>query len=354
MVVESSYITKIFSKSPDLLRKGFLIGYFIPASLLILSTIIVGKISGLTPGVDVFKLLAGSDLLSISLISFFLSLIFLVSNRGIVRIVEGYGDINPVKIFGFIERWRYGRLKKLRTKLNRQRRLLIRKDRVVPDRFIFWFINSNQPESLAKLDLLCSESLELIEARRTKVLRELAQYFPKDESLLLPNSLANIIRAFEEYPYTMYGIDAIVSWGRLNGVIPEDYRNLIDDAQANLDFWINLIAVFFLITLESIGACLITDQPEHLIFCLIPILIMYVAYLGAKSSALQWGEFIKSAFDLFLPDLRKKLGMPEFKTDAEARAAWTRFSQAVLYVNPKVMPDRHTPQPDSQDPTRSA
>ena len=65
--------------------------------------------------------------------------------------------------------------------------------------------------------------------------------------MLLPTSFGNIIRVIEIYPRVMYGFESIEGWARLLAVIPTDYRNLINAAKSDIDFWINIffLALFF-------------------------------------------------------------------------------------------------------------
>jgi len=67
-------------------------------------------------------------------------------------------------------------------------------------------------------------------------------------------------------------------------------------------------------------------------------IIAIIAYSRAKSSAIEWGDLVKSSFDLFLSDLCKKLGFSIPVTGEEQQILWEKFSQAIIYVNPEHMP----------------
>ena len=76
--------------------------------------------------------------------------------------------------------------------------------------------------------------------------------FPDEEAWLLPTSFGNTIRAFEVYPRVMYGLDAIPGWLRILAVIPKDYRESVDNAKAQVDFWLNLWFLSILMIFEYV------------------------------------------------------------------------------------------------------
>ena len=74
-----------------------------------------------------------------------------------------------------------------------------------------------------------------------------------------------------------------------------------------------------------------------------------IAYSRAVSSAVEWGDFVKSAYDIYLPALGKKMGFGSpADLDAE-KQQWERFSQALIYSDPDVMPPRTWPTASNSD-----
>src|SRR5918912_3083448 len=63
--------------------------------------------------------------------------------------------------------------------------------------------------------------------------------FPKDQALVLPTRLGNVIRSFEDYPYRQYGMEGVTLWPRLIAKIDKDYAAAIDDSKVSFDFTIN-------------------------------------------------------------------------------------------------------------------
>ena len=69
--------------------------------------------------------------------------------------------------------------------------------------------------------------------------------------------------------------------------------------------------------------------------------IILVERLSARASvhaAIQWGEPVKAAYDVYLPALRKTMQASEVGTAAESSTEWSTFSQAVIYRRPDVLP----------------
>jgi hypothetical protein len=67
--------------------------------------------------------------------------------------------------------------------------------------------------------------------------------------------------------------------------------------------------------------------------------VIFISWLRVRSAAVEWGEVVKSAFDVFLPELHKKLEFP-IATREEERQMWERFSQAIIYRLPSSLPER--------------
>lgn len=115
----------MFSKLPDLFNKNFAIGYFLPTIIFLLATRFLLEQFKLLPQIlnatanNPTDILIGTTM--IGLLSWLISILLMALNRDIVRMLEGYGKLNPLKIFGFIERNRFWKLKKKIDALNQIR-----------------------------------------------------------------------------------------------------------------------------------------------------------------------------------------------------------------------------------------
>jgi hypothetical protein len=66
----------------------------------------------------------------------------------------------------------------------------------------------------------------------------------------------------------------------------------------------------------------------------IGLVVCRLAYEGALERARAWGELVKSAFDLYLPDLANKIGYELPRTACERRRFWDAVNSSFLYQEP--------------------
>ena len=186
--------------------------------------------------------------------------------------------------------------------------------------------------------------------------------YPNSIELVRSTEFGNAIRAFETYPLEVYKVDAIATWLRLVAVIPKDYVSSIDNAKADVDFWVNTLAVAGVCMCFSIirftvsvwtsllseltygpisnapGSNIVTILGQinwmFLISAAVSSSLIWFAYRDAIDKVKVWGEFVKAAFDLFLPDLAAKMGyqLPETKKGREK--FWTALNSVFLDLDP--------------------
>lgn len=211
-------------------------------------------------------------------------------------------------------------------------------------------------EEISKLDAKYRECLEEgrkfpqeLNLRRNRLMQEFIERFPDEERWLLPTSFGNTVRAFEVYPRVMYGIDSIPAWERLLSVIPEDYRKLIDDSKTQVDFWANVWILSILFIFEYFLIALHIKKVEELWLLALAIALTFFAFFKARSAAVEWGKLVKASFDIFLPQLHKKLGFKKPNSLEEEKQLWKRFSQAVIYMDPESLPQKDYTNDFSED-----
>jgi hypothetical protein len=316
----------MFGELPKLFDRNFVIGFFLPVAVSITFSILI-----LNPypfGSQVVDFLT-KDLLvgttTIGLLSWVGGIVLLALNRDLYRLMEGYRAYNPLKLFGWMEKRRYRNLVNELEQLDDEFRECI----------------SSKTEFPVKS-----------RTRRNELMRQLAEEFPDKEEYLLPTPFGNVLRSFEVYPRYMYGFEAIDGWGRLLAVIPKDYLELIDAARAQVDFWVNLGLVFILLQIEYIVLAFMTGTPLQWWVVLLFILLGTIAPLRATSAAREWGDFVKSAFDVYRFKLLESLGIDPPKTREEERILWTKYSQAIIYRLPETLPSLK--KPDNKSATKKA
>jgi hypothetical protein len=303
----------MFGELPKLFDRNFVIGFFLPVAILITFSILI-----VTPypfGDQVIEFLT-TDLLvgttALGLLSWVGGIVLLALNRDLYRLMEGYNRFNPLKLLGWMEKWRYQRALSELEELDNEYRECI---------------NSNKEFSIKS------------RTRRNEIMRQLAEEFPDKEEYLLPTPFGNVLRSFEVYPRYMYGFEAIDGWGRLLAVIPKEYLELIDAARSQVDFWVNLGVVFILLQIEYIVLAFMAGTPLQWWIVLLFMTLGTIAPLRATNSAREWGDFVKSAFDVYRFNLLESLGVELPKSREEEKALWNKYSQAIIYRLPERLPD---------------
>jgi len=311
---------KLFTEITKFLDRNFLVAYLSPSVIYVVLSDAILDWLGLIPHISI----PGNSILNISfddilliggiilLLAYVIGIMLSALNRDLYRFMEGYGKYNSLKLFGWMEKRRYRRVVSEIEKLDDQYRECIDANREFPD-----------------------ES----RIRRNTLMRQLAEDFPDKEEYLLPTPFGNVIRSFEIYPRYMYGLDAIDGWDRLLTVIPKDYLELTNSARAQVDFWVNLSAIFFLLQIEYIVLASMTGFPLQWLVVLLFIANGTIAQVRATSAAREWGNFVKSAFDVYRFNLLGALGIDPPKTREEEKMIWTRYSQAIIYRLPERLPD---------------
>jgi hypothetical protein len=290
----------------------FVIGFFLPAffAVLILAHVIASSwlphvYNDAPPGGQV--LVAGGAAL-------FIALLLQALNVAIVRGLEGY----PVKSFASATGVG-SRLKK---------RIHDRLMRPIEQRY-------DQLVQLREADV---ESPERTEAARKL---DYEYPYPRRQSLL-PTRIGNVIRAFEVHPRRCYGLDGVLIWPRIQLLLSDGERVVVEDSQTNFSFLVNAAVVLVLL-----GIVLIADAVAHgplpwtwfvvWIPYTLPFVTAWVALILTIPAAQNWGESVKAAIDLHRLDLYHHLGVrrpgdPKDEVDTVARAV----NRLLLYGEPLV------------------
>lgn len=315
----------MFGEVAKLFDRNFFVAYLVPAAGFVsASHFLATRIIKMQPLFILAKQSLFENVALFSILTVVVAVMLSVLNRGLVRLLEGYWPFGLGTRLNYFQRKRYDQLLEQETQLNAER------DRYPPD---------DVPES--------------IRLKRNAILRTKARQFPDRPHLILPTGFGNTFRAFETYPRSVYGIDAIPGWFRLLGVVPPDYRSLIDASRATIDLWVNFCFLALLTIIEFVVFHILSRYtnvtPRQTLFWF-PVLMLAVVVLGyrlATSAVAEWGNWVKAAFDLYLPELRKKLEFPPPANAEEQRAMWTGFNQATVYRHAQAMPARTTYDPTS-------
>ena len=193
---------------------------------------------------------------------------------------------------------------------------------------------------------------ELYSTKLLQTSQRLEVEFPRVEDHVLPTTVGNIFRAFEEYPQRKYGIQTIVIWPKLLLVLPESDKKHLEEAQGAMMFFLTSSFLSFILFLESasIGGWMYHEyaQQEWVIPGVIAGVSLFLSvffYRISIDSVLGFGEVVKATFDLRRKYLLETLGFPQNETLQNERKHWEWLSRYYLYrdwgtdVQPQFIPE---------------
>jgi hypothetical protein len=313
----------VFGELKKILDRNFIVGYFVPSAALLIITIILLQAYGIpvpkSLAIDWDLKLTEATLLG--LVAWAGGLVLLAFNREIIRTMEGYWPRNWSFGLRDYQRWRFRRLCKKVATLDQAYRDF----------------------AAAKTGAAFRD-----EALRNRLKRKLAEAFPSTEDQVLPTAFGNTLRAFEDYPRVMYGLESIQGWSWLQGVMSKEFAETMNGAESTVNLWVNLFVVSLVVCVLS---AVLGAQWSRLIDwtspstwhlwgkgVLVPaasLVCAVLAYGRARSAAERWGEWVKGAFDIYVPELCTKLGYDRPATIEEERTMWLNFSRGIIYRIPK-------------------
>jgi hypothetical protein len=299
---------------PKLFGRAFLIGFLLPSAATAAAAAGILRVFDAVEFSMTTAVMAKDSIWAVLLaLTVWLGAIALLAlNRTIYRFMSGYGSLNPLRVM--IRRQRDG----FQHLQEEKRRFRSEWDRV---------------ESLGQ-----SPSAQMLKAYGD-VSWKLARDFPDDETLLLPTKFGNCVRAFEVYPRVVYGVEGTYGWSRLIAVIPADFRQMIEDEKAQMDFWLNIWFCSFL-TLGMYGFLAVYERRSpYLWFPLLLIGLAFFSANGARANAQRFGILMTSAFDLYRIELCRKLGFKLPSSAIVERQMWEMISQVWVYRSSNTADD---------------
>ena len=160
--------------------------------------------------------------------------------------------------------------------------------------------------------------------------------FPRNSTLLKPTRLGNVLVAAEEYPYQLYRLDAVIWWPRLITLLPERLRSQLDTALTPLVSLLNLSMILILVALGGGATTLLTDRRWWLGVLVIigGLALARGCYLAATNQAMDYGQLIRVAYDLYRHDILKQMHVPTPENLVEERLLWETLNTMMYYYIP--------------------
>ena len=171
-------------------------------------------------------------------------------------------------------------------------------------------------------------------------------HYPADLKKIKPTRLGNILAAAEEYPHKLYRIDVYLWWPRLVTLLPETLLNSMSVAEGSLISLLNMSAICAGLALVLLGAGGFkfvsgSDWQLPLLLCITSGVVARVCYAAALSQAEDYGEMMRTAFDLHRNSILKQMRIPLPTNLVAERELWPALYDFVfLYTDPwKIEPE---------------
>jgi hypothetical protein len=160
--------------------------------------------------------------------------------------------------------------------------------------------------------------------------------FPLDSDLVKPTRLGNVLIAAEEYPHQLYQLDAVLWWPRLAALLPETIRTQVDTALTPVLAMLNLSMMLTVLAFGGGTAVFLTNGRWWLLGAVFfgGLLLARVCYLAAVSQAVDYGESVRVAFDLYRHDLLKQMHIPLPDNLFEERLLWELLNKWLYSYTP--------------------
>jgi hypothetical protein len=159
---------------------------------------------------------------------------------------------------------------------------------------------------------------------RAGLTEERRRRYPDDDKDVVPTQFGNAIRRLELYGWNRYQLNTQVLWYRIIAVVPEPTAKAVDNARANVDFFVALLYGHLLVAAAAAAALLTNqDRTPHLLAALIVApLIAAASYRLAILATDEWTAAVKALTDLSRVPLARALGLTMPQTLEEERQMW--------------------------------
>lgn len=171
-----------------------------------------------------------------------------------------------------------------------------------------------------------------------KMSNKLCQYpFDGDRSYTYPISatrLGNVINEYESYSKILYGMDFCVFWSRLWHLMSKDSREDLDLQGAKADFIIYLLTIWIIFIPLIIYSFYNLIGSIAVLIAVVCIFITLGLYDVGVLAHVNYGCYVKAAFDTYRIDLAKKLDIPiSLCPNTDERSVWQKYSKFLAYYD---------------------
>lgn len=297
----------MLSGLPKLLGKNFIIGYLLPATLFMwLLSAMLAAFDIQAPALVIPTADNLAELVKLIETSFFvilLSIFLLAFNQRLDRLLQGYSHV--MKFLG-------------EARAKRQ------------------FSRDIAPvlAEMKKIDEANRLSDKRVHSDMEGFVEKLgkaARDYPDEEKWVLPTRFGNVSRATEVYPRVVYGLDGVPAWPHLLMLISKEVDEQLKDRRSIIDFLMNTFVLSAVLAAAYLALAAVNCSLSA---PWIPLLLLASVLFTWKSlplAALEWGYTARAVYDLYRPDLAKKLGLKLPPTAEAEFLFWQQVSRTMIF-----------------------
>jgi hypothetical protein len=147
---------------------------------------------------------------------------------------------------------------------------------------------------------------------------------PRQQALVRPTRLGNVLAAAEEHAYQLYRLDTVIWWPRLVTLLPEGFRQQLDAALTPMLALLNICTMLGVVALVGGAAVLVVDHRWWLFVAVFGggLTLARVCYLAAINQAQDYGTLVGVAFDLHRHAILQQMRIPVPEDLVRERLMW--------------------------------
>jgi len=167
--------------------------------------------------------------------------------------------------------------------------------------------------------------------------------YPRNSKLIRPTRLGNLLTAAEEHSYQRYRIDAVIWWPRFTPVLPQTFRDQLDEALLPLTSLTSL--TLSLSVSGGIGTAFLVASGHWAPAAVLgtaTTLVAVMTYRAALAQAGQYAECVRTAFDLYRHDVLTTMRIAPPDDLVAERRQWEQLTQWIYRGEPPADPLQYT------------
>lgn len=189
------------------------------------------------------------------------------------------------------------------------------------------YLLAKEVRRLARLRMLYLNTPRRFVAFRGQI-KEQIDLYPTNRAQIMPTRLGNAWKAAETYGSRQFSLDGQTFYYELQGVVPGTVRKDLEDARAQVDFFIAFVGQLGLLSIVSLVVAVSSAFAPAIILAIVCTISARLAYMAAVKNMTDVRYALQALVNVGRPGLAEALGyrLPTtLSRERELWAAWMRF-----------------------------